>query len=428
MRQPTEVVADFGLEFQHFIDDMIETMRGANGIGLAAPQVGKSQKIIVCEFAGDKESKLPPIPLTVLCNPAITDYSKVKKNMVEGCLSFPGIELLIKRPKKVTVKGVDRYGKKIEIKADNLYARVLQHEIDHLDGVLLPDRLQQINVIFIGTGTLGLPSLEAMAKDPQYTIKLVVTGEVEGKKSRREVKNPVLELARKHNLPILAVKNINDPEITAKIKRLKPDIGIMADFGQIIQEEVLNIPKHGIVNIHPSLLPRHRGPSPVQQTILDGDEETGVSLILTGKKMDAGGVIAQASAKLTGSETTSILKDYLAKGGASLLLNSIPYYIAGDLKPETQDEKKAAYTHLFTKTDGLVDKESPAIEVERKIRAFCEWPKVTIIKNNKSIQLLAAHLDPEGRLVIDRVKPEGKQEMSYEEYLRGYKTALTFKG
>jgi len=428
LRADTEEIADFDMDFQHFVDNMVETMRAENGIGLAAPQVGTGKKVITIEFAGDKESKLDPIPLTVLCNPIIVESSKENKIMVEGCLSFPGLEILVKRPKKVTVKGKDRYGNDIKIEADNLFGRIAQHEIDHLNGILLPDHIKPIDVVFIGTGTLGLPALEAIDKDPQYNLKLVITGTIDGTGRRKEsIINPIKQLAHQLNANVIETPNIKDPEVLEKIRSLKPALGIMADFGQIVPKELISIPKYGIINIHPSLVPIHRGPSPIQQTILDGDKETGVSLILTTEKMDAGGVIAVATAKLSGSENATILKEYLARGGANLLLNSVPYYIAGDLPPEPQNEAKASYSHLFKKEDGFVDEKTPAVEVERKIRAFSEWPKVYTILNGKRIQLLASHFDPEGNLIIDRVKPEGKREMTYEEFQRGYHLTLTFK-
>jgi len=431
LREPVEKVVDFGFEFQKFIDDMIETMHKKNGVGLAAPQVGVSKNVFICGFEGDrdnKEEKKLSFPLTVICNPKITRFSSEKCKMVEGCLSFPGLELLINRPKKVTIQGQDRYGKNIEIEADGLYARAIQHEYDHLNSTLLIDHLEQIKAIFIGTGTLGAKTLELLTNDLQYKIELVVTGEGKEVVSRNKKgkKNIILEIARKNKLPVLITKNIKNAEIIEKIKKTKSEIGIMADFGQIIPKEILNIPKHGIINIHPSLLPKHRGPAPITQTILDGDRFAGVSLILTSEKMDAGDIITQVSAELSGSETASILKDYLSRIGASLLLNSIPYYLAGDLKPTPQKEEKATYTSIIKPEDGYVDDKTEAKVVERKIRAFDQWPKVYTKIDGRRIQILAAHFDEEGKLVIDRVKPEGKNEMNYADFQNGYKAELTF--
>lgn len=428
LRKPTDKVKDFGVDFQHLIDNMVETLRSKNGIGLAAPQVGESKKAFICEFAGDKEAKLDPIPLTIICNPKIVKYSKKNKIMVEGCLSFPGMEILVKRPKKIKIIGQDRYGKPLEIEADNLYSRVIQHENDHLNAILLPDHLEEMKVIFIGTGSLGAPTLEALALDFQYKIETVITGVINAKtRSHKKIFNPIEEIARKYNLPILKVADIRDQEVINKITKIKPDVGLMADFGQIIPKDILDIPKHGVVNIHPSLLPKHRGSSPIQNTILSGDKETGVSLILTMAKMDAGPIISQATTELTGSENAIILKDFLAKGAATLVLNSLPYYIAGDLKPTPQEEKDATYSKIINKEDGLVDLKTDPTQVERKIRAFIKWPKTYLMIRGKRVLLLESHFDQDNNLIIDRVKPEGKKEMTYDEYLHGHKIALTFK-
>lgn len=429
LRQPAEEVVDFGHEFQFLVDNMVDTMRKNNGVGLAAPQVGIAKKIFVCEFTGDPDSDLKEFPLTVIANPEIVEYSKEKRRMVEGCLSFPGMEILVSRPEKIIIKGQDRYGKPIEIKACDLYGRVLQHENDHLHSTLLIDHIEESKVLFIGTGTLGEKSLELLAKDAQYKICTVITGEPKKiiKRGKKRQENPIIMIAKKYNLPIIETNNIKDSALIEKIKKLKPDIGIMADFGQIVPEELLNIPTHGVINIHPSLLPKYRGPSPVQQVILDGEKLTGVTLILTSAKMDAGDIISQVEVEISSGETCAILKEYLGETGASLLLNSIPYYLAGDLKPIKQDESKATYTKIFKSEDGQVDNSTPAKVVERKIRALNPWPRVYTIVDRKRILLLAAHFEEDGALSIDRVKPEGKAEMSYQDWARGYKKVLEFK-
>lgn len=429
LREPTIPVTDFGHEFQIFIDDMIETMNKSNGVGLAAPQVGSLKRVFICGFEGDKEVDLPSFPLTVIANPEIVFESKENKKMVEGCLSFPGLELLIKRPENVIVRGQDRFGNNIEIKANKLYARVIQHESDHLNSTLMIDRLEQIKVIFIGTGTMGAKTLKMLARDPQYKVAYVVTSddkEIIGRKSQ-SVKNPILEIAEKQKLKVLKTKKIKDDlDLINKLKLAKPDLGIIADFGQIVPKEIIDIPDHGILNIHPSLLPKYRGPSPIQATLLNGDEVAGVTIMTINEKMDAGGIVSQAKVKLSPSDTTTTLKNYLSEIAASLLLNTIPYYMAGDLPPIEQNESDATYTKMVKKEDGAVDLSTSKVIVDRKIRAYDEWPKAYIIVNKKRVQLLSGHFEENGDFIIDRVKPEGKKEMSYQDFLRGYKTKLTF--
>lgn len=292
------------------------------------------------------------------------------------------------------------------------------------------DKLEEIKVIFIGTGSMGANALKMMSLDPQYKIQFVITGnekEVQGRKKNNTI-NPIVEIAKKYKIPIHRTNKIRtDEKLINEIIKAKPDLGVIADFGQIIPKEIIDIFKHGILNIHPSLLPKHRGSSPIQSTILNGDPEAGITIIAINEKMDAGGIISQVTVSLSQSETATTLKNYLAEIGASLLLNSIPYYIAGDLKPVPQNEEFATFTKIIKKEDGLVDLSTDKFTVDRKIRAFNDWPKAYIMIKNKRVQLLSAHFEEDGEFVIDVVKPEGKKEMSYQDFMHGYKTKLTFE-
>lgn len=431
LREPTKEVEAFDMELQNLIDNMVDTMRQYNGIGLAAPQVGQSKKIIVCEFQPDDGSKeeegYEKFPLTVLCNPKIKKLSKEQCKMVEGCLSFPGMELVVKRPKEITVEGTDRYGKLVEITADGLYGRVLQHEIDHLESTLFIDHIKEVSVIFFGTGNFGIHALESLHRDPQYKILSVITGNAFNVKRGKKIENnPIKEMAKKLGVPIIEVTTLKDEKIKGKISKLKPDLGVVTDFGFIIPENIFSIPKYGTVNIHPSLLPKYRGSTPIQAAILAGDKEIGVSLIKIDQGVDSGPVIAHTQIKLSGSENYQILHDYLSELGASLLLTALPYYITNDLKPEAQNDKKASYSKILKKEGGKVTLQTSGIEVDRKVRALYPWPSVYIELNNLRIQIISVHLDKDENLIVDRVKPAGKNEMSYEDFKNGYKIELTF--
>jgi methionyl-tRNA formyltransferase len=426
LRQPTEEVARFDMELQTLIDDMVETMRVNDGIGLAAPQVGVSKKIVVCEFENTSKNDYPGFPLTVICNPELKTKSKKECKMVEGCLSFPGIGIMVKRPKDVVVAGKDRYGKPIEIEAEKLFSRVMQHEIDHLNSTLMIDHIEVADIVFFSTGKFGLKTLEALNSDPQYRIRAVVTSSKKTKRRGKSVdSSPVKDLAKKLELDVIEIKSL-DEELTKKLKKLKPDLGVVVDFGYIIPKNVFDIPKFGIVNIHPSLLPKYRGPTPIQSAILSGAKKTGVTIIKIDEGIDSGLILSQAEARLTKSANFEILFNYLAEVGAGLLLDTLPYYLSHELKPTKQNKSKASYTKMITKNDGEVTLKTPAIEVERKIRAFYPWPGVYINVNNLIIQITAAHFDREKNLIIDRVKPAGKAEMNYEDFKRGHKTELTF--
>lgn len=426
LRKPTEEVARFDMELQTLIDDMVETMRSNDGIGLAAPQVGVSKKIVVCEFEPTSKNDYPGFPLTVICNPTVKTKSKKECKMVEGCLSFPGIGIMVKRPKDVVIAGLDRYGKPIKIEAEKLFSRVMQHEIDHLNSTLMIDHIEVADIVFFSTGKFGLKTLDALNSDPQYRIRAVITS---SKKIKRRGKNvdssPIKDLAKKLGLDVIEITSL-DEDFEKKLKKLKPDLGVIVDFGYIVPKNILNIPKFGIVNIHPSLLPKYRGPTPIQSAILGSAKKTGVTIIKIDQGVDSGPILSQAEARLTKSANFEILYNYLADTAASLLLDTLPYYLTHELKPIKQNEAKASYTKMITKNDGEVTLKTPAIEVERKIRAYYPWPGVYININNSMIQITAAHFDRKKNLVIDRVKPAGKAEMNYEDFKRGHKILLTF--
>jgi len=429
LRRPTDEVVAFDMELQNFIDGMVATMREYKGIGLAAPQIGESKKIIACEFVPDEGSEEEAVPLTIICNPEIKQSSAEQCKMVEGCLSFPGLEIIVERPKEVTVKGKDRYGNDIEIKADNMFARVLQHENDHLNATLMVDHIKELNLVFFGTGDFGALALESLLNDPGYKIKAVVTGEkILHSRGKKSDLNNIKRIAEENHLKVFLSKKLrNENDIIQKIKDLKPDLGIVVDFGQIIPKEVFDIPVHGTLNIHPSLLPEFRGSSPIQSFLLSGKKVTGVSIIKINEGVDSGPIVSQVEVKVTESANFKILYDYLSELAANLLLDSLPYYILGHLKPEEQKEAEATYTKTFKKEDGEVTEKDSANTVLQKIKAFYPWPGVFIEKKGLKIQITAAHFEKNGEFVVDRVKPAGKSEMNYSDFVNGYKIELTFQ-
>ncbi len=419
LRAEAEEVAVFDGEIQELIDDMVYTMRNADGIGLAAPQVGVSKKIIVAEYETPEKSE-EDFPLSVVINPKVELFSEDEEFMVEGCLSFPGKELYIKRPKKVKVTALDRWGKEYTLEDEKLLARVLQHEIDHLNGVLMIDHIKVVKTLFIGNGSLGLPALERMTTDPQFELIGVYTTE-DRPAGRSGDLQPTLvaQLTAKLSQTIYKVADINSKDVIDQIKQLNPELIVLADFSQIISKELIDLPKYGILNIHPSLLPKYRGPSPVVSAVLNGDKKTGVSIIKLSDKIDAGDVLSQLEIKIRPRETAEQLKNRLAEFGADLLAETVPYYLADEIHPIKQIEEKASVTKKFSKLDGkITDNEAPE-QIDRMVRALNPWPGVYTEINGKKVFITKAHINKEKKLVIDALKPEGKREMTYKDYLAG---------
>jgi len=208
-----------------------------------------------------------------------------------------------------------------------------------------------------------------------------------------------------------------------KIEELKPDLVIVASYGKIIPKKILEIPKYGCLNVHPSLLPKYRGPSPIQTTILNGDKKTGVTIILMDEKIDHGKIISNSKFLISKKFTYPELCQKLANLGVKLLIQTIPEWIKGEIKPKPQEESKATYTKILKREDGKIDWSKPGREIERQIRAFNPWPGAfTFIKHkNKTLRIkILEAIVKDNKLIIKKLQPEGKKPMSFEEFKRGY--------
>jgi methionyl-tRNA formyltransferase len=247
---------------------------------------------------------------------------------------------------------------------------------------------------------------------------------------RKQIITPpsVKLMAQKYNIAVEQPVKIKDLKL--EIGNLQPDIVVVAAYGQIIPKEILDIPKFGCLNVHPSLLPKYRGASPIQSAILSGDEKTGITIMLMDEKMDHGPIIAQqelefsAQGGLTSDWQFPKLHDELAKLGAKLLIDTIPKYISGKIKPKEQDHSKATFTKILKKEDGLISWSKKPEEIERQIRAFNPWPGTfTFIKKDDKlirVKILEVEISSNNELIIKKVQPEGKKEMPYEDFLKGY--------
>jgi len=301
-----------------------------------------------------------------------------------------------------------------------------------------------MKIIFFGTSQFAVPVLQALAKDADFNIKAVVS-ETDKPAGRKMIlqKPPIKIISEKENFKIFQPNNLKDDNFKNAIKKISPDVCVVASYGKMIPNELLKIPKFGFLNVHPSLLPKYRGASPIQSAILSGGKETGVTIIVLDKKMDHGPIIAQEKYKISPTDDYLALEQKLAEFGAKLLVSSIKKYAAGKIKPYPQDEKKATYTKRFSREDGKIDFEKSAEDIEGMTRAFSPWPSAwTEIKNIGRIKITKASVIKdeeknlnagqffeynkkpavkcgENALIIEKLIPEGKKEMSGEEFLRG---------
>ncbi len=231
-----------------------------------------------------------------------------------------------------------------------------------------------MRLVFMGTPDFSVPVLSAIL-EAGHEVGYVVTQPDKARNRGKKVQfTPVKELALQHGIEVLQPEKIKGaPEVLEKLRSYAPDIIVVVAYGQIIQKELLELPKYGCVNVHASLLPKLRGASPIQHAILQGETETGVTIMQMGEGLDTGDMLAKVSleiGKMNGQE----LHDALAEAGAALLAETLPKIEAGEITPVPQDDSLSTYAGLISKEDGRIDFEKSPQEIERQIRAFDPWP------------------------------------------------------
>ena len=418
LKEVAQPVTSFNDVLDKKIEKIIEVLRSdENGVGLSANQLGINDRICVTEFI-DKENKEDSIPLQVFINPLIAEVKPEYETLDEGCLSVPKIELPVERSTKIKIKARNQQGRKIRLTAKGLLARVLQHEIDHLNGILFTDRVKKelsqkypqyknLKIIFIGTGgnlvELILEGLILL----DFKIAAVITTH----------QSPVGEIARKFEKNPIETNDINQEAST--IKKIDPDLIITADFGQIIPKKILGIPHLGAINIHYSLLPKFRGPTPVQTAILSGGKETGVSIFKMSPKIDEGPILAQEKVEISDYENAAVLRTRLSSLTLKMLTELLPKMQQGEVQAIPQDNSKATLTRKFSKSDGEINWQKDIQSIERRIRAYCPWPGSYTFIDGKRLLIHLAHLDDK-KLVLDIVQGEGKKPMKFSDFIRGF--------
>ena len=256
---------------------------------------------------------------------------------------------------------------------------------------------------------------------------------------------PVKEEAMKHEIPVYQPLKVRDSEFVETLKELAPDMIIVAAFGQIIPKTILDMPKYGCLNIHASLLPKYRGAAPIQQAVIDGEKESGVTIMKMGVGLDTGDMISQAVVPLTEDETGGSLFDKLAEEGAELLIRTIPSIVDGTAVYTKQpEESPTPYAAMISKKMGLMDFTKSATELERLVRGLNPWPSAYTFLNGKTLKVWKCSVesgncgketpgtitgvDKKGihvacgtdQLILEEVQLEGKKRMEADAFLRGY--------
>lgn len=293
--------------------------------------------------------------------------------------------------------------------------------------------------IFFGTDDFSGAILEKLMSDfffPQFVVT-----QPDKPVGRKQVLTPpkIKMICEDHQIPVVQTDNLQS--IKDQLKEANPDVFIVASFGQIIPQDILDIPYTGAINVHTSLLPEYRGASPIQQAIIDGKKETGITIMLMDAKMDHGPILFQQPIDISDSETGPSLFNKLATVGGEVLAKCLPDILSGKIQPKKQDHAKATFTKIIKKADAEIDWSKSAQDIDRLVRAYDEWPVAwTKLPNGKRLKVYAVSLsDASGEpgelfvgnekttvycgqnsLILEHVQVEGSKAISGTEFSRGY--------
>jgi methionyl-tRNA formyltransferase len=314
---------------------------------------------------------------------------------------------------------------------------------DIIKKIIKNNLAMKMRTVFMGTPQFAVTILESLLQGPYQMLAVYTQPDKPAGRGRPVVFPPVKKLALERQIPVIQTETLKSSKVVEKLASFKPELIIVAAFGSILPQGVLSLPKFGCLNVHPSLLPRHRGPSPIANTILCGDELTGVTIMLMDAGMDTGPILAQEKVGISFMDTTGSLGSKLADVGAKLLLETLPKWLGGELRPQAQDETLAIYSKLITSKDVEINWHLSAVELWRMVRAYNPWPSCYTwcqgkrLKIHKAIPFgdvakgeigeIIALAEPPGIGVITghgilglcRVQLEGRREMSVNDFVRG---------
>lgn len=299
-----------------------------------------------------------------------------------------------------------------------------------------------LRLVFMGTPHFAVPSLQRLVADDAYAIVGVVTQpDAPAGRGRALAMSPVKRLALEHDLTVVQPARLRRPEAIAALRELRPDVLVVAAFGQILPRAVLDFAPLGALNVHASLLPRWRGAAPIAAAILAGDAVTGVTIMRLDEGMDTGDILAQEATPIGPDDTTGTLTERLAEQGADLLARTLPRWARGEITPQPQDSGLTTTCRPVQKDSGRIDWQQPAAVIARAVRAYTPWPGTFTTWNGRLLKIVAARVATgpaaaapgtvlvvgdsaavatgDGLLALDTVQLEGRRALPAAEFVRG---------
>lgn len=301
-----------------------------------------------------------------------------------------------------------------------------------------------MRIVFMGTPDFSVGTLEAIVEAGHEVVGVVTQPDKPKGRGKAMQAPPVKEAALAHNLPVYQPLKVRDTEFVEKIRELEPEVIVVVAFGQIIPKSILEIPPLGCINVHASLLPKYRGAAPIQWAVIDGEKESGVTIMYMDTGLDTGDMLAKTVIPLDAQETGGSLFDKLSAAGAKLLTETLPKLMSGEITPERQPaDSPNEYARMIKKSDGAIDWSREAAVIERLIRGLNPWPSAYARLDGKTLKIWkAAVLDEEsgerpgtvvrtdkdaiyvqtgkGILRLDEIQLEGKKRMDCGAFLRGF--------
>ena len=302
-----------------------------------------------------------------------------------------------------------------------------------------------MRVVFMGTPDFAVPTLAALLESRHEVVGVVTQPDRPKGRSGKLQPSPVKEKALEADVPVLQPEKVKDPAFLPELEKLVPDVIVVVAFGQILPESVLNLPKYGCMNVHASLLPKLRGAAPIQWSVIDGDKESGVTIMQMDEGLDTGDMLAKAIVPLDEKETGGSLFDKLSEAGGRLCVETLAKLEKGEITPEKQGESPTAYASMLDKKMGNIDWNKSAVVIERLFRGLNPWPSAYTHLDGKTLKIWACDVLPQsaskgesgeilevtkdaihvqtgdGILVLREIQLAGKARMDAGAFLRGYK-------
>lgn len=313
-----------------------------------------------------------------------------------------------------------------------------------------------MRIVFLGSPAFALPTLQALIDSPHDVVAVITQPDRPAGRGHAPAAPPVKTLALSHGLTVLQPERVSESSVVEQIRALEPDVMIVAAFGQILRQRLLDVPRRGSLNVHASLLPKHRGATPITAAILAGDEVTGVTIMEVVRALDAGAMVAHAVEPISPFDTTGTLEPRLAAAGARLLLEVLEPWADGRITPVPQDDAASTYVPMLKREEAAIDWTLPAVEIWRRVRAFNPWPVAYTTSPLGELRILEAWplsgnsgqppgtvlgIEPlppeaqapsesrpaptfsvqtgEGRLAVVKLQRPGRNAMTGAEFLRG---------